>query len=337
MRRLALLVTVGLLWAEPAAAQSWGNKILGGTQETPLVLDFGTVAKGTQLQRTFQMKNIYKVPLQITDIRVSCGCVVAEPSSKNLAPGDVANLVVKMDAGRFDGQKTVNVHVTFGPGPQYISTASILVNANARQDVTLNPGAIDFGAIQRGQAITRSLDIECAGKPQWKVLGATVGPNAPFTVKIEALPGRIVKGFNLVGYRVVATMNPNVRLDAFNETIDLQTNDPAQPKVSFQASGIVSAPLAAAPNPIMPVGLKVGGGQNSVLVVSAGQPFRIINIQGVGPDVKVAIPNGPAANQHILQVQIMPNAPGALNRELIIQTDLRGETIRVPVRGNVNP
>ena len=336
MRRLALLTAVALLWAEPATAQSWANKILGGTQETPLVLDFGTIAKGTQLQKTYQMKNIYKVPLQITDIRVSCGCVVAEPSSKTLEAGGVANLV-KMDGGRFDGPKTVNVHVTFGPGPQYISTASILVNANARQDITLNPGAIDFGTIQRGQVVTRSLDIECAGKPNWKVNGHIVGPNAPFLVKIEQMPPRVVKGFQVVGYRVVATMNPNVVFGAFNQTIDLQTNDATQPVVSFQASGIVSAPLVAAPNPIMPVGLKVGVGQNTQILVTAGQPFRILGIQGVGPDVRVEVPNGPAANQHILKVQIAPTTAGALSRDLIIQTDLRGETIKVPVRGNVNP
>ncbi len=50
-----------------------------------LVHDFGVVPHGQQLKYTFKMTNIWKVPLQITDIRVSCSCTSFKESTQNLA------------------------------------------------------------------------------------------------------------------------------------------------------------------------------------------------------------------------------------------------------------
>src|SRR4051812_1320123 len=65
-----LLVLVGV--CQPAAAQqssAWADKLFGGD----LVHDFGVVPRGAQLKYSFKMTNIYKVPLEISSVRVSCG------------------------------------------------------------------------------------------------------------------------------------------------------------------------------------------------------------------------------------------------------------------------
>ena len=61
------------------------------------------------------MTNIYAVPLEITNIRVSCGCLTATPVPKVLQPREAGYIEVTMDARRFNGPKTVTVHVTVGP------------------------------------------------------------------------------------------------------------------------------------------------------------------------------------------------------------------------------
>jgi len=40
---------------------------------------------------------------------------------------------------------------------------------------------------------------------------------------------------------------------------------------------------------------------------------------------------------HIVQVQMTPQQAGALSREFVLQTDMRGETVVVRVEGMVNP
>src|ERR1700731_3980718 len=94
-----LLILVGA--SQPAAAQStaWADKLFAGD----LVHDFGVVPRGTQLKYSFKMTNIYKVPLEITNIRVSCGCVTAKESTKVLQPNETGFLNINMDGTRFAG------------------------------------------------------------------------------------------------------------------------------------------------------------------------------------------------------------------------------------------
>ena len=63
-----LLILVG--FCGPAAAQTtaWADKLFAGD----LVHDFGSVPRGTQLKYSFKMTNIYKVPLEISSVRVTC-------------------------------------------------------------------------------------------------------------------------------------------------------------------------------------------------------------------------------------------------------------------------
>src|SRR5688572_33266819 len=127
MRTVVLLVFAAFVQVPTAAAQTaWANKLFGNETSH----DFGTVARGAQLKHSFKMTNIYKVPLEIIQTRVSCGCVTVTPSSKTLQPGESGTLDVNMDGTRFNGQKSVDIHITVGP--EFVSTATIQVKANAR-------------------------------------------------------------------------------------------------------------------------------------------------------------------------------------------------------------
>src|ERR1700731_4598628 len=111
-----LLILVGA--SQPAAAQStaWADKLFAGD----LVHDFGVVPKGAQIKYSFKMTNIYKVPLEITNIRVSCRCGTATPSKKILQPNETGTLDVNMDGNTWSGLKVLSIYVTVGP--TYVST-----------------------------------------------------------------------------------------------------------------------------------------------------------------------------------------------------------------------
>lgn len=342
MRKAILVLSLALPFvlaaARPAAAQNWANKAFpNGNPSSPVLVPFGTVARGAQLEKKIPMTNIWKVPLEVTDIKVSCGCVEALVENKKLQPNESTTLTIKMDGTRFNGEKSVNVYVTFGP--QFVSTANLIVTAHARQDVVLNPGDIDFGIVQRGGApATRSLDVEYAGKLPWKITQAPIkSDKAPFDLTLQPLPPRAAKDVPIIGYRVTATLKPDAVVGPFRETVDLVTNDPQQPKVSFLVIGNVSNPVQVAPNPIQVTNLKLGNTTKTQVVVTANQPFRITGVLGNGNDVNLVLPaGGPASPVHVLDVQVSPKTPGLLNRELILQTDMRNETVKVIIKGNVN-
>src|SRR5262249_22035411 len=162
---LGLTLAALVVGTTTASAQSgaWADKMFKGANAH----DFGSVPRGSQLYHRFSMTNIWAVPLELTSVRVSCGCVTATPSTKVLQPRESGFLDVTMDAHRFTGPKTVTIYITVGP--QYTSTATVRISANSRADVVFNPGQINFGVVQRGQGAAQVIDVEYAGVLDWKV------------------------------------------------------------------------------------------------------------------------------------------------------------------------
>ena len=141
---LAFIVTAAAATAAPA--QNWAEKMF----PDGVTHDFGVVPHGAQLFHQFKIKNIYAVRMEITSITPGCGCVTATASKRVLEPNEEATLDVNMDARRFTGPKSVIVRVTVGP--EFTSSADVKVSATSRADVVFNPGDVEFGAVDHGQA-----------------------------------------------------------------------------------------------------------------------------------------------------------------------------------------
>jgi uncharacterized protein DUF1573 len=329
MRTLVLagLALVALAGSAAAQTTAWANKLFGGDNSH----DFGTVARGAQLKYAFKMTNIYKVPLEITQTRVSCGCVTVTPSAKVLQPGETAQLNVNMDGTRFSGQKSVDIYVTVGP--EFVSTAVVQVRANARQDVVFNPGEIDFGVIGKGQTPTRHIDVEHAGSGGWRVSEIIKSGAAPFDLKVEQLPQK-VSGFVTVGYRIFATIKPGAPPGSFKQEVLLKTNDAASPMISFYVVGTIKTSLSIAPNPVNLGSLKVGETQSTKVVVSGSRPFRIVAIEGLDDALTMPLPDRQTTT-HILDLRVQPRAAGDLRKQITIRTDLDNEAATVTVEGIV--
>lgn len=321
MRMLRNAVLAGImvvLAASSAPAQSgdWANKLFlekGGSTSH----DFGTVARGADLFYRFPMTNIYQVPLTITDVRVSCGCVRAVPTVAVLQPRQQAFLDVTMDGRRFTGYKSVTIYVSVGP--QWVSTATLTVTAHSRVDVVFNPGQMSFGVVPRGQAPERSVDVEYAGALDWRVL--EVNPNgAPLDVSVEEVyrqPGR-------VGYRVRATLRADAPPGQLRQEIALKTNDPASPMVPLTVEATVQASLTAVPSTVSMGTAKVGETVTRRVVVRGSRPFKVTGIDGLGDGVDADLPSHPAAVQ-IVTLKYQPARAGDLRKQLHIKTDLDGQ------------
>ena len=238
-----------------------------------------------------------------------------------------------MDARQFAGPKTVRVHVTVGP--EFISTAVLTISANARGDVAFNPTDIDFGNLQRGQAVTRFIDVESTSGADWRVTEIIKSASAPFDLRVEELP-RAPGGANRRGYRIHATLKSDAVSGGFKQEVQLKTNDPASPALSFQVHGAVANSLAVSPSPVIVSGMRVGESQTKKLIVRAQRPFRILGIDGQGQGITVDYENRAEATL-ILTVHVQANQPGALRRTLTIRTDHDNESAPLLVEGVVAP
>lgn len=337
MRNGLLALVLVSLGVSPALAQDpWANKFFLVVGDKTTSHDFGVVARGAQLKYTFKVKNIYKVPMDIMGVRVSCGCVTCTPSINHLKPNEEGELDVLMDARRFSGYKMVSIFVTFGP--EYISTATLRVNANARQDVVFNPGTANFGIVQRGQAPTQTLDVEYSGFLDWRITEVVKNASAPFQVTVEEFKRQPPRGSfaGQAGYRFTVTLKPDAAAGPFKQELILKTNDPASPTLTVPVEGTVQASLSVAPD-IWRVGsIKVGDKKTQRIIVRGSRPFRIADVDGQGGGLTVDIPDRNAA-VHILTISLQPTQAGTVRKQLVIRTDMERESVNVSVEGTVVP
>ncbi len=327
---LAVVTTLSLCPAAPAQTVSaWADKLFAGVTTH----DFGVVPRGAQLKYSFKMTNIYKVPLEVTGIRVSCGCVTASTNTKVLQPNESAALDINMDGRQFNGHKQVRVYVTVGP--EYVSTATLTVTANARQDVVFTPGELDFGSVARGQSPSKFIDVEYVGGVEWQVTEIVKSAASPFDLKVETLP-QLVNQPPRRGYRIHATVKADAPAGQFKQEVVLKTNDPSSPVLTFNVSGSVQATLTVSPSPVAVTGLRVGESQTKKLLVRGHRDFKITAVDGQGDGITVEIPNR-QEKTHVLTVLVAPTRAGELRRQLIIRTDLDNESATVQVEGEVAP
>jgi hypothetical protein len=331
MRKVVLALLTAVLVPQTGVAQTtaWADKLFGGTTTH----DFGVVPKGAQLKHTFQMTNIYSVDLEITQIRVSCSCLTAKASTTLLKPNETATVEINMDGRQFSGPKTIRIYISVGP--KYVSTAILTVTANSRQDVVFVPGELDFGNVARGQALTRTIDVEYVGSLDWYVKEIVKSAAAPFELKVEELP-RQPNQPPRRGYRLLATLKPDATPGPFKQEILLKTNDPASPVLTFNVLGTIQATLSVSPASLAISDLRVGESQTKKVIIRADRSFHILGIDGLGDGITAEVPDREDSTM-ILSVTIAPTKAGEFRRQLTIRTDLDKESASVTIQGDVAP
>jgi hypothetical protein len=331
---LAALVGLAVATASPAQSDNWANKLFtfkGGPQA--LYHDFGNVPFGTMLHHNFPIYNPWAIPIEITEVRVSCGCVTARPSKTILQPRETAYIEANMDTLRFKKPeaRTVSIHVSVGP--QYISTATVQVAANARGDVVLQPGQVNFGNVAGGQTPARTVDVEYAGVIDWRI-NEVIKNDAP----VEVVPEEWYRQPGRVGYHLRVTLKPDAPSGSLSKELLLKTNDPASPLVPVLVEGNIQAALMVTPSTLNLGTVKVGETVTKRVIVRGNQAFKITGLDNMGEPFKFEELPANAQAQQILTVKYEAKSPGDLHEQIKIKTDLPQEAaVTLKIEGTVVP
>jgi hypothetical protein len=305
---------------------AWADKLFladGGTTTH----DFGNVPHGAQLHHRFTITNIYAVPLEIMapTPRTSCGCATATVSTRVLKPREKGYLDVLMDGHRFTGPKSISIYITVGP--EFTSTATLQVTANARRDIVFNPGQVSLGVVAQGQTPSQTIDVEYAGVLDWKVTEILTN-SGPVTTSLEELYRRPGAGGQpgQVGYRIKVTLKPDAPAGPLKHELVLKTNDPASPLVPVLVEANVQATLSVAPSKVVFGSVKVGESVTRRVQVHGNREFRVLSAAGLADDVTVELPTTAAALQ-IVTFKFQPRKGGELRRQLTLKTELGDVTV----------
>src|SRR5262249_18627897 len=161
------------------------------------------------------------------------------------------------------------------------------VQAVARQDVTFNPGSVNFGVVGRGQTPSKEIDVEYAGNMNWRIVEIVKSGAAPFKVEAEEIyrmppqPGGPFKGAGhpgRVGYRLTVTLKGDAAGGPFKQELILKTNDQTSPVFSIAVEGNIQSSLSVAPQVVKMGTVKVGEDKTQKVFVRGSRPFRITGV-----------------------------------------------------------
>jgi len=97
--------------AEPPAARA---RSVSAVRVEPAALDFGTVARGTRMERTVKLMNSTPRAITVREVKSSCGCTVAKLNSKTIEPNGSIELSVALSAaGRSNAPINKRVSIVF--------------------------------------------------------------------------------------------------------------------------------------------------------------------------------------------------------------------------------
>ncbi len=319
MRRvLAFLVAwVGL--AASCPAQSWVDVVFPEHSH-----DFGTVARGSKVKYAFPLVNTTNTTLHIVSWKTKCGCTDVRVGAREIPPGTKTFIEATIDTTRFQGFKPSGLTVVFDQ-PQY-AEKDLNVTCFIRGDVLLNPGAVDFGQVNRSAGASSALQLSYfGGQTNWGILKVeTISDH--LSAKLEEVAGTRSQGS--VQYQLTATLKPGAPVGYFKDEITLVTNDPTIPTVPIAVSGQVQGNVVLTPSSgILTLGaVKAGGAVKQDVLIRSAQPFLISEVKADSNHLRATTGAEKPQPIHKLTVTLQaPAQPGPYHGEIAIETSIPEE------------
>ena len=134
-----------------------------------MAYDFGAMENSETVEHDFVVRNEGDLPLQILNVRTSCGCTAASPTKSLLAPAEEGQIHVSFDLKNRSGRQDKLVIVTCNDPER--PTFSMRLSGTAVQSVRAVPSSIFFGRVAPDAVRSRTFRV-VAENGDFEVAGA---------------------------------------------------------------------------------------------------------------------------------------------------------------------
>lgn len=315
---LCVAAAAGLA-AVPAAA---GPRI-----DSPEALfDFGERDTDEVVEHAFVIRNIGDAPLELLDVRSSCGCTVADLPKRTLAPGESTELEATFNLrGRRGNQSTSITIQSNDPTQPYYR---LQFSGVARSPIEVEPATVMLGRILSTDVIDSTVNLRANSEdlsfevqsvdstnPLVQVASETIEPGRAYAIKVSSGGGPLPVG----------NLQANVRV---------RTNNPRVPIVTFFVTGMVVGPIE-----VRPARLNLMAQDDpdrtytSRLEVLPGsvQGFEITGVTLPDPEMEYSVEAQPNGGYHI-RVSNVRATDAIQGKDVVITTDVpEMPELRVPI------
>jgi hypothetical protein len=306
------------LGAGSVRADKWADALFTENRH-----DFGMVPRGVKVKHDFVMVNRLGESITIVNLRPSCGCTSGRASVSQLGPGQSAVVEAEMDTRNFVGLKSTVLYVTLITASGREGEARLGVSSTILSDIVMNPGAIDFGAVARGQSPTRVITIDRINSPGWKFVRMVSASRA-----INAQLAETARTASSASYALTVSMKPDAPTGFMRDEIRLISNDAEAPSIPLMVTAWIRGDLTAAPS-VMALGqIHSAAGAQGRFIVRSSRPFAIRSIEGAGDGFSTSPADATRQPMHVVTVAYKPEegtTRGDIRHTFRVHTDLPGE------------
>ena len=316
-----LILLVVLCFSAPLQAKEWARKMFdpNGDGVPDLFHDFGTVARGAKAEFEFDLQNIYKEEVHIASVRSSCGCTTPSIINPTLQTWDTGKILAKFNSRSFLGQKSATITVTIDR--PYAAEVQLTVSGYIRSDVVLHPGSVDVGEIDAGSSSVQVIDINYAGRNDWRIVGMEI-PNKNVKVQLRETRREMSPGAARVSYQMQVTLSKDAPVGYVTDQFYIVTNDQQMRKIPVAMSGRVLPSVTVSPASLALGVLEPGEKITKQLLVKSKRPFQVTDVACEGDCLTFESPAGAKMLHRIPVTFTAGDEPGTLAMDIRIMTDL---------------
>ncbi len=312
MHRIVALVLLVAASASPhwAIAQEWASKMFETRDH-----DFETVARGSDTVYRFEVTNIYKEDIHLASVRSSCGCTTPSIENNTIKTYEKGYIVAKFNTRTFTGLHSATLTVTIDR--PYPAQVQLRVHGNIRGDVVFQPGSVNFGTVDQGATLEKSVSVTYAGRSGWRIQDVR---SASSDLEVELAERPRMGG--RAAYNLLVRLKPTASPGFLKEQLVLVTSDSRAPRIPLDIEGRVVPEISVAPVNLTMGATPLGTTVSKRVIVRGKKPFRVtkVSCEASGFAFKT---DDAASDRHIIEVTFTPQSgAGAIKAPIVVQTDL---------------
>jgi hypothetical protein len=277
--------------------------------------DLGELRGGLVYQHRFEFVNDSTAPIEITDVRLGCGCLQPVLEKRVYQPGEKGALPMYLRTlGQPNGARTWQAHVQYR-GAGKTQEIPLLVAAKIRNEVTVEPSIV---AMTIETTLKQELTITDHRATAFKVVNVAASTPAVH-VKVQPMGNGVTKAIIEVSASELIALRQEAMLNIY-------TDDPyyRQLQVPLTLTRATRASISAAPDKVE---INGAGSQLVRLRSSYDQAVRIDKADADHPAIKCTWAAGPG-NDATLKITVAAVAdPIQAN----VRVQVGGSVLTIPV------
>lgn len=324
MNRLASVFVVAVM---ACAGTAWGQATGKPTIFSPEpIFDFGDRDNEQNVKHEFTIVNLGTAPLEIRDVRTSCGCTVAELEKRLLQPGEETHIGSTLNlSGRQGPQnRTITVATNDPDNPTY----QLGFKGNAISAIMYDPQFINLGRVADDEVHSQTITLKSGtDSVAFNVIG--VDSSLP-QIETEVVTVREGKE-----YQIIARNNEPLKEGNLNGLITINTDYAKRPSYQVRFFAQVIGGIEVRPDTLtLQQSDDPERTTTQFLRVAPGRisGFNVTEVHAPLDTIDVEIL--PQGNSNFnIKVANMPGSTDLEGQELVIKTDSEEvPEIKVPFR-----